>query len=551
MLPKLIACIFSVSILGAAFSDTTNMRMRVTTKDYCNPDLLDAHGKPAPCGISQSMETYGLTLPGMEDGSLTTREDIIIANDGQVSVKAMPNYPYQYIMTVESPESKRVEQLYNHQSFLLSEVPAESYASRLLSDGMNTADLEAQGWIHEGTADFRGATMSRWSRKGPEGVDPVDGTNYTALYQTGLMPDTWVLFLDGATQDPVKLLAINTYVGGKLFQESTFEQLESLGEDVSVEGAAQAMYQTYRVDSQRRLAEAGSIPLVMPEYISGDFLPERSRAFFEDHVAVDWMSARRSLRQSGSGIEYFTIQENSAADIYFHALSQRQLVKVFSFEFPKGCSDGKSADPNQKYCLFAQVDASLDVSVSVKAGMTYKDVVNPDITAHLSLSVSLKKDADAAVLDLSFEAGGCAVVFQFGEGVSLSINVCISGKASGTSLLQPDKRTFYGEAAVSVSFNVNLPKIGNIINWTIEAKISCTAKPHNDISAYGMIGTSVSIKLAGAGVSLDIKGNTVEQIANKWEFVSNVNFNAFVGFWKFKKTWDKHWQLWHAGPVQF
>eukprot|EP00453_Perkinsus_chesapeaki_P000915 CAMPEP_0185924920 /NCGR_PEP_ID=MMETSP0924C-20121207/13082_1 /TAXON_ID=321610 /ORGANISM="Perkinsus chesapeaki, Strain ATCC PRA-65" /LENGTH=38 /DNA_ID= /DNA_START= /DNA_END= /DNA_ORIENTATION= len=38
-------------------------------------------------------------------------------------------------MTVESPETTRVEQLYNHQSFLLSEVPAESYASRLLSDG--------------------------------------------------------------------------------------------------------------------------------------------------------------------------------------------------------------------------------------------------------------------------------------------------------------------------------------------------------------------------------------------------------------------------------
>mmetsp|Transcript_4829 Transcript_4829/g.4021 ORF Transcript_4829/g.4021 Transcript_4829/m.4021 type:complete len:111 (+) Transcript_4829:3-335(+) len=87
---------------------------------------------------------------------------------------------------------------------------------RLLSDGMNTADLEAQGWIHEGTADFRGATMSRWSRKGPEGVDPVDGTNYTALYQTGLMPDTWVLFLDEATQKPVKLLAIDTYVGGRV-----------------------------------------------------------------------------------------------------------------------------------------------------------------------------------------------------------------------------------------------------------------------------------------------------------------------------------------------
>ncbi|EER19254.1 hypothetical protein Pmar_PMAR007741 [Perkinsus marinus ATCC 50983] len=66
-----------------------------------------------------------------------------------------------------------------------------------------------------------------------------------------------------------------------------------------------------------------------------------------------------------------------------------------------------------------------------------------------------------------------------------------------------------------------------------------------------MIGTSVSLKVAGAGVSLDIKGNTVEHIANQWEFASNVNFNAFVGFGKFKKTWENHWELWHAGPVKF
>ncbi|KAF4685839.1 hypothetical protein FOZ60_005987 [Perkinsus olseni] len=556
MLLNLVTCIL-VPLLAAHAAPTQagNMRMHVTTKDYCNPDLKDGYGNPAPCGVSKSMETFGLTLPGMDDGVLTTREDIIITNDGQVSVKALPNYPYQFIMTVESSESTRVEQLYDHQSSVIAEAPLPSYAGRLLSDGMDTADLEAQGWIHEGTADFHGAAMSRWSKKGPEGVDPKDGTNYTALYQTGLMPDTWVLFIDEATQQPVKLLAIGTYVGSKVFQESTFEQFESLHEDLSIESATEAMYQTYRIDSHRRLDEATGreAPLVMADYIAGDFLPERSRAFFEEHEAADWMSEHRSLRQGvmSRGIEYFTIEENSAADIYFHALSHRQLVQVFSFEFPKGCSDGKSTDPSKKYCLFASVDASLDKSIAVKAGMKYTDVVNPDITAHLSLSVSLKKEADAAVLDLEFEAGGCAVVFQFGEGVSLSINVCIYGKAGGKSLLQPDKRTFYGEAGVSVSFNVNLPTVGNVINWTIEAKIGCTAKPHNDISAYGMIGTSVSLKVAGAGVSLDIKGNTVEHIANKWEFNSNAYFHASVGAWKLKKSWDKQWQLWHAGPTKF
>ncbi|EEQ98580.1 hypothetical protein Pmar_PMAR003901 [Perkinsus marinus ATCC 50983] len=546
---------FIVSLLGvyAAPSPLNNVRVHVTTKDFCNKDLKDAHGNPAPCGVSQSMGTFGLTLPGMEDGFVTTREDIIITKDGQVSIKALPNYPYQFIMTVEALESTRVEQLYDHQSVVLVDTPTSSYVQRLLS--MDTADLEEQGWIHEGTADIHGAKMSRWSKKGPEGVDPEAGTNYTALYQTGLMPDTWVLFVDENIHQPVKLLAINTYVGNKIFQETAFDRFEGLDEDLNVDSATEAMYNTYRIDSRRHLGggAGNSGPPVLTDHIAPDLLPERSRVFVEENDLVDWMSERRSLRQNGmsKGIKYFTIEENSAADLYFHALAHRQLVQVLNFEFPQGCSSGKSADATKKYCLFASVDASLDKSITVKAGMTYKDVLNPDITAHLSLSVSLKKTSDAAVLDLEFEAGGCAVVFQFGEGVSLSINVCIYGKAGGKSLLQPDNRTFHGEAGVSVSFNVNLPTVGSVINWTIEAKVNCTAKPHNEISAYGMIGTSVSLKVAGAGVSLDIKGNTVEHIANQWEFASNVNFNAFVGFWKFKKTWENHWELWHAGPVKF
>ncbi|KAF4651506.1 hypothetical protein FOL47_000355, partial [Perkinsus chesapeaki] len=182
--------------------------MKVTTKNYCNRDLVDADGNPAPCGISQSMETYGLTLPGMDDGTLTTREDIIIATDGQVSVKAMPNYPYQYFMTVNSAQFKRVEQLYDHQSLLLSEAPDTFYADNVPSGtAMGVAGLIEQGWVYEETDYSKGTAISKFSRKGPEGVDPIDGTNYTAIYQSGLMPDTWVLYFDESTQQPVKLLA--------------------------------------------------------------------------------------------------------------------------------------------------------------------------------------------------------------------------------------------------------------------------------------------------------------------------------------------------------
>ncbi|KAF4648970.1 hypothetical protein FOL47_002602, partial [Perkinsus chesapeaki] len=96
--------IFSI-LLGfpdqASAFKPVNMRMHLLTRTVCNKDVKDVHGNPAPCGKSMAMETYGLTLPGMEDGSITTREDMIVAKDGQVTVKAMPSRPYQFIMTVE------------------------------------------------------------------------------------------------------------------------------------------------------------------------------------------------------------------------------------------------------------------------------------------------------------------------------------------------------------------------------------------------------------------------------------------------------------------
>ncbi|KAF4650091.1 hypothetical protein FOL47_001453 [Perkinsus chesapeaki] len=246
------------------------------------------------------------------------------------------------------------------------------------------------------------------------------------------------------------------------------------------------------------------------------------------------------------GIEYFTIEKNSAADIYFHALSGRQLAQVVNFEFPKGCR----ASNTTKYCLSAVVDIGLEGSVSVKAGITFTEPSRPDFSAYLRLSVTLKKDANATVLDLFFEAGGCATVFQYGEGVSVSVNVCLNGNAGGTDLLQPDKRTFRGEASITVVFRVQLTKRVRF-NWTIEGYVNCTAKPNNEISAYGRITTGIDLKVSSAHVGLDILGNTVDNIANKWEFVSNVLFKAHIGVWKFKKTWDKAWILWRAGPVLF
>ncbi|EER18960.1 hypothetical protein Pmar_PMAR018424 [Perkinsus marinus ATCC 50983] len=550
--------VFLIPFIGINYGvdalKASNARFTATTTKYCNKDLLDADGNPAPCGKSMARETYGLTLPGMEDGSLTTRQDVIVSEEGQVTVEASPNHPYQYMMYVETPEMRKVDQIFMNTARTVLEETRPSH--RMLTAAIqNTQSLEENGWTKEGIESLDGGSYTKWSYHGPEGVDSKDGTNYTAIYQTGLQPNVWVLYTDESANKPHKLLAINTYKNGKVFQETTIHQWKDLGEKAGVHEATNEMLSTYNVDSSRVLS-TGDVhaPFVDAGYLNVDYIPEKARAFFEDGNDYDWMPKHRSLRLGTTGfkgIQYFTIEKGSAADSFFRVNTKRNLVQLHKFEFPSSCKDKEGKQIPGKYCLFVEIDATTDPSITIAAGMTFVDVTNPDITAHLKLGVSLKDTDGSAVLDLSFEAGGCAVVFQLGDGFSLSINVCITGKASGENLLQPDKRTFSGSVELKVSFNVNVPVAGSIINWAITAKLSVTAKPKNEITAYGSIGTSVSLHIAGADVSIDIKGQTVDHLANKWEFVSGVNFNAWVDVFFWSKSWNDRWEIWHAGPVTF
>ncbi|KAF4664932.1 hypothetical protein FOL47_004885 [Perkinsus chesapeaki] len=518
-----------------------NVRMHVTTKKFCNLGLVDANGNPAPCGTSQAEGTYGLTLPGMEDGVQTTKEDVIIAKDGQVSVQATPALPYTFLMSVNSPSYSGVEKLYNHQSFVVAEsVPEVSEASTL---GATLAD---DGWLEQVSDDV---SLNKWLLYGPQGVDSTNGANYTALYQTGVIPDAWVLYTDRTNENPVKLIAVNTFLGERVFQETTFENVESLEDDATVSEAMQAVYSTYQVDGGRRLASEASAleaPHVDADMIDAPFVSEKTRLFFENDGDFDWMSKRRLRSSTGfKGISYFTIEKGSAADIYFHAAGQRALADLVKFEYPKGCV-AAAGKREQKYCLFVSADVSADPSITLQAGMTFIDIKDGAKSAHLALAVTLKKDK--SVVSLSIDAGGCAVVFQYGQTDSthLAISVCMTSK-------DPAKKkadgTIEGEVAITVNFMVHINHIGDLIDWDINAKVNCTAAPNNDITAFGVIGTSASAKVAYASVSLDVKANTLEHAYNKWHFISGVDFHAWAGVWKFKKHWDYRWQLYEAGPV--
>ncbi|KAF4653817.1 hypothetical protein FOL47_010281 [Perkinsus chesapeaki] len=335
-----------VTFLVAQVFDTSafkpgNIRMHLVTRTICNKDAKDVHGNPNPCGKSLAMETDGLTLPGMEDGSVTTREDMIVAKDGLVDVKAMPSRPYQFIMSVDGPKTKRVAQLFKNQDITLSETPQRSESVRLLGAANAPGSLAEDGWTHRGTTTMDGATVHKYTKRGPQGIDPNTKANYTALYQTGMYPDHWTFYTDSNDDKPVKLVGVNSF----------------------------------------------------------------------------------NLK---------TLQ-----------------------------------------------------------------------------------------------------VTEFAIG----------------------KPSFFAEVEVKVTFNVNLPVIGSIINWSLWAKLSCTAAANNDITVYGAIGTDVAIDIlgfgGGAGVSVDIEGRTLDNLPNKWEFFSGVNLNAWVNVLVYKNRWNWRWEIWHASPVYF
>ncbi|EEQ97592.1 hypothetical protein Pmar_PMAR028399 [Perkinsus marinus ATCC 50983] len=549
MLSKVSCLILPLIGVQAGFGEG-NVRMHITTKKYCNLGLVDANGNPAPCGVSLAEGTSGLTLPGMENGVHTTREDVIIAKDGQLSVQASPALPYTFLMSIKSPDHQVVKKLFNRQSSIVSIVEA---AEDTLEEATIGGTLADGGWVPQESDD---ASLDKWILYAPRDMDPITGANYTAIYQAGLSPDAWILYTEKSNEKPNKLLAVNTFSNSRVFQESVFDKIESLKDDLTVAGAMQTVYDNYQIDGDRRLTAGDDMeaPHVDVDMIYAPFVSEKTRQFFSEDRDLDWMSERRLRSSEGfKGISYFTIEKGSAADKYFHATTHRALAKIrvhVKFEYPKGCvaAGGKQ---EKKYCICVSLDASVgpsfNPSITLGAKVNILDIHDATKDAHLSIGVTLKKD-EGSILSLTIDAGGCALVFQYGqsEGVHLAISVCMTSKDPAKKRVDGG---FEGEIAITVHFIVHVPYAGDVINWAINAKINCTAAPKDDLTAYGVIGTSVSAEVAYAAVSLDIKANTVDHAYNKWHFLSGVNFHAWAGVGKFKKHWDHRWQLFDVGPV--
>ncbi|KAF4712380.1 hypothetical protein FOZ63_012606 [Perkinsus olseni] len=120
--------------------------------------------------------------------------------------------------------------------------------------------------------------------------------------------------------------------------------------------------------------------------------------------------------------------------------------------------------------------------------MRLPDVDNPRKTAEVAVyaSLTLNDDHENFALD---------------SGMDLDDRLCF----------YPATSSFSFDAAIgaTVTFGLNVPVLGTLIEFTIVGEIGCTAAPKNVVSAYGKIG------IAGVGIELDLIGNTAENALNK------------------------------------
>ncbi|EER14067.1 hypothetical protein Pmar_PMAR020848 [Perkinsus marinus ATCC 50983] len=371
-----------------------------------------------------------------------------------------------------------------------------------------------------------------------------------------LGPDTWTLHTNEDNTEPVKIVATNARHGHVIHQEMRFSKFQRRDHHLAVEDARKHMYDLYRVGSGKGdLFSAASTDSGNEDYDDG-FSSLRA-SLLSGHIPSDSMdlpeptpwSARRQLRSS-EVINFFTVEEGTAAHAYFKTVNApRHLMTVFEFQYPTSCND--TAKKNE-LCLFVLADGDIfQASGSLSAGIRLPDVNKPGRVAELYLAVALAVGPDNKniAIDLSVTARGCATIWQLGEGISITITVCLTAK--GGIHYANSTLSFAASVGVSVSFDVNLPVIGSIIDFTISGEIGCTAAPNNTVTAYGKIGVSHSVLVAGASIYLDFVAATADHLPNKWQFSSGVTFSAWISLVFWRPRWTHRYVLWSVGPVTF
>ncbi|KAF4759537.1 hypothetical protein FOZ63_001975, partial [Perkinsus olseni] len=137
---------------------------QVEIKSYCLEGLKDPHGNAPSCSTATAVATQGLTLPGMDDGTLTTRAHVIAGSDGsETMVEAHPSHPYQYFMRTSTAGSTTVERLVDGKAVLVGEAPTGADSPPFTT--FDSMTLEDAGWSPHGMVEKDGVMVNKWVKE--------------------------------------------------------------------------------------------------------------------------------------------------------------------------------------------------------------------------------------------------------------------------------------------------------------------------------------------------------------------------------------------------
>ncbi|KAF4688535.1 hypothetical protein FOZ60_002647 [Perkinsus olseni] len=403
-------------------------RMQLVRKTYCTTGRreIGIRGSRVPCGISDQAGTEGLPLPGMDEGVLTSREDIILTNDGMVRVTALPNRPYKYLLTANSQGYSKFEEIFGGVATVINEgivdvnddYEAQGNAFR------HSANLTQFGFTERENAELDGAPVRVF-----EGfaANMPGGDVLSNFAKEGLGPDVFTIYMDEKVEGKVlKMEARNSYAGNELHQEVRVTAYGDLDGDMSIEEAVNELHDTYASSAgtvARGLAQnpftktAIDGQRLMPDVISGRYLPEEERLFYKAHEGrwgtLDWMksgSRSRGLRSANVSslfppIKYFEIEQNSAAEEYFK--SHHQPRRLVTLHFPKDC-DLKKKPKDNIFCVEASINRDGSKNTIDVSGSLF-DHYSPD--KRIAAGFKVVQENNEAV-DFHISGGGSAVVFS-------------------------------------------------------------------------------------------------------------------------------------------
>ncbi|KAF4651708.1 hypothetical protein FOL47_000225 [Perkinsus chesapeaki] len=499
----------------------SSIRFVVNVTTYCDLGLKDHRKDALPCWLSPDRETRGLVLPGMDYKTLSMIQE--------------------------------VEQLFENQAILLANGEADPSMAQIKAVWTEEAILH-DGWVFDKNVTTQNRDLKRWTKTVAE-FDKETKFNHSALCHSGVGPNRWYLYTD-ENDYPVRSDAVNT-CKNQLHQQAEFVKFEVSellgGPSASIR---EDILQRYEIKEVRQLRDSmsESAPPV-GKFHMNTMTPhptsEKSRGFFGQRKVGSWLT-KRQLRgedvERQGRIDYFTIEEGTAAYTYFNYAPPRQLLEIFKEAYPKGC---KKHPENYPYCLYVEIaDAVRGIrDISVNAGFLAHDVTDPNMFPSLNLIAQFTMDTDNMlfVIDLSLQAQGCVVLWKLGEdGAELWAGICIDGRARVQNVTQSG-RVVDVRVSISLIAGVSIPYLKDIGDIVIQGALTATVD--KNVTASGTVMLIISFLVAGFGLGVDITTTTDDLRMRTWEWSAGFDMLFWINVIIWKHTWNPRWTLWQSGPM--